>query len=213
VSKLPAPPSIAQLRAIKPTVTRVRRGATFARIYYTASAYPVAWNDFRYYGPTDSRFDHHLLNAAGAAHVQPRGILYAAETAQTCLAEVFQSTRMINRTRDAPWLDIFDLAVNLTLVVLTGTFATKMGASTAIHSGPRSRARAWAQALYLAYPQCHGLLYCSSMNGNAPAIALTERAIAAGALPRTPRLNRALADAALTNHVYAAASELNYTVL
>ena len=158
--------------------TSLRRPSFFAadtklaRIYFAAGPHPSRWNQFRSFGPTAARWDHHLPNAHGAAVEQDRAVYYCARDVDTCAAEVFQSTRRIDRTRDAPWLVVFALREAVTLLDLRGTFATKMGASTAIHSGPRSRARAWARELYDAYPDLQGLYYGSSMNGHAPAVAL-----------------------------------------
>lgn len=92
-----------------------------------------------------------------------------------------------------------------------GATPTATVASTAINSGPRPRARRWSQAIYLAYPAMDGLLYCSSMNGNQPALALYERAQTA--LATAPTFNRALADPTLAIRVAAAAGRLNYRVV
>ncbi len=46
----------------------------------------------------------------------------------------------------------------------------------ALVSGPRPRARAWARAIYVAYPEAEGVWYGSSMHANTPCIALFERA-------------------------------------
>ena len=65
------------------------------RIYFRGGSYPATWNQMRYYGPVRSaRFDHHL----DPPGVQERGILHAAagdDAIATCLAEVFQDTRML----------------------------------------------------------------------------------------------------------------------
>ena len=96
------------------------------------------------------------------------------------------------RLRSQSSLAVFAPQVPVILLDLGGAFATKLGASTAIHSGPRSRARAWARRLYEAYPDIQGLQYGSSMNGHAPAIVLDERA--KRALPEGPQSHRALND-------------------
>lgn len=46
----------------------------------------------------------------------------------------------------------FDLASPLVLLDLAGPFVTTLGASTAIHSGSRPRARRWARRLHEADP-------------------------------------------------------------
>lgn len=134
--------------------------------------------------------------------------MYLAEQGLTCLAEVFQQSRVIDRVAGDPYLAIFSLRGDLQLLDLTGTFATKMGASLGIHSGPRDRSRMWARALYEAYPDIHGLLYWSSMHPGARAVALFERGF--DSLPQRPDFNRALADHSLTDTVDACAEVLGY---
>jgi len=211
--KFPMPPGVDALRAIPPAITTLPAGTTLARIYFTAGEYPTRWNAFRHFGPAGARFDHHLDNASGDPHLQERGILYCARDAQTCFAEVFQEVRLIHRTRRAPWLAVFGLARDVALIDLTGAFATRIGASMAIATGPRSRARLWARALYEAYPQAHGILYGSSMNGNARAVALTDRAEVVRCLPAHPEFNRALADDTLVDVQKHVARALGYALI
>ncbi len=207
--KFPNPPSVEALRAIEPDTLRLRRGTVLARVYFTAGPYPTRWNEFRRYGPTNARFDHHVPDPGG----QPRAILYCATGAETCFAEMFQETRRIDRTRNAPWLVVFRLERDLELLDLTGAYPTRAGASTAINSGSRVRARAWARAWYEALPGLHGIYYASSMNANEPAIALTDRAEQLAPLPGHPDLNRPLADDALLDVLKHAAARLGYGLL
>jgi len=139
---------------------------------------------------------------------QDRCTLYCAPDIGTCAAEVFQATRRIDRTRNAPMLVVFALQEAVTLLDLRGAFVTTMGASTAIHSGPRARARAWARQLYDAYPTLQGFHYGSSMNGHAPANVLNERA--QRALPPQPSFHRALNDDMLVEVLQGTALRLSY---
>jgi len=184
-----------------------------ARVYFTRSPHAIAWNAFRHVGPLNSRWDHHVPNAQGAACAQERGIYYAAGDAKTCLAEVFQDTRRIDRAFQAPWLVVFKTLRVLEVLDLSGDFATRMGASMAIHSGSRVRARGWARDLYQAYPTAQGILYAASMHGGAPAFALNERALEGGALfPAHPEFHRALADDAMLDPLKHAARALGYAL-
>lgn len=213
VAKLPNPPPVAQLRRIPAKWKVLPAGTELSRIYFANSEHPTIWNGFRYFGPTKSRFDHHLLDTHGQPHTQTRGIMYLAtgsQAAYTCLAEVFQDKRTIDRNAGLPTYAGFLLEKEIHLLDLTAHFATQIGASTAIHSGPRPSARRWAQALYEAYLTCDGILYCSSMFGNEPAIALFERA--QSALPSRPLFHRELRDSAMTAVVMAAAAAINYAV-
>ena len=192
MSKFPEPPGVEALGRITAETLELPAGTPLARIYFSAGPYPSHWSQFRHVGPTAARWDHHLPSPSDEPTEQDRAVLYCAPQVDTCAAEVFQATRRIDRIRSAPVLAVFALHVPVTLLDLRGVFATKIGASTAIHSGPRSRARAWARQLYQAYPHAQGFQYGSSMNGHAPAIVLNEHA--QEALPKEPQLHRALND-------------------
>ena len=214
MAKFPEPPGVKALRAIPPELHHLPQGTTMARLCFAGGEFSTPWDTFRFYGPTTSRFDHQLPDGQGRAQVQDRGIMYLAtgpEAIPTCLAEVFQATRLIDRYVRDPVLSGFNLAADLTLLDLTGPFATAIGASMAIHSGPRPRARRWAQQLYEAYPDIDGLLYCASMYGNAPAVALFERG--ARAIPKRPVFHRELRDAVMANILTETGREIGYEVV
>jgi hypothetical protein len=208
VSKFPEPPGVAALRNIVPQTIALAADRPLARIYFAAGPHPSRWNQFRSFGPTAARWDHHLPGARNSPTEQNRAVLYCAPDVDTCAAEVFQSTRRIDRTRNAPGLVVFALREAVTLLDLRGVFATTIGASTAIHSGPRARARAWARQLYDAYPDIHGLYYGSSMNGHAPAMVLNDRA--QPAVPKQPQLHRSLNDDMLVEVLQRIALRLSY---
>jgi hypothetical protein len=204
VAKLPEPPHPLLVPAL---TTALQAGAWLWRIYPTGGRHPSAWNDFRFFGPTHSRFDHH----DPPPRAQARGILYAAAEPTTCLAEAFQATRIIDRTSNAPWLVGFEVVRDVVLLDLMGLWPTQAGASMSVSSGPRPRARRWSQAIYAEYPTVEGLLYPSSMHANRPTIALYERARTS--LPVAPSFHRALDDAALLPRLSAAATRLGYGIV
>ena len=211
--KFPDPPAAEALSAIAPVIKVLAAATPLARVYFTGGEYPTRWNAFRRFGPTNARFDHHLVNTEGQAWAQERAVMYCAPAAPTCFAEVFQETRAIHRTRRSPWLAVFALEREVQLLDLTGTFPTRVGASMAINTGQRARARRWAAAFYEAYPKLSGLYYPSSMHGNAAAIALTDRAERATCMPPFPRFNRALADDVLLDVLKHTARDLGYGLL
>jgi hypothetical protein len=202
MAKLPEPPN-----PLEPEIAVRERGARCWRIYYAGGRHPATWRDFRFFGPTLARFDHHDPPPS----VQARGILYAAASPLTCIAEVFQATRVIDRGSGSPWLVAFDLVHDVPLLDLTGPWPTRAGASMAIGSGPRARARRWSRAIYSTYANVEGLLYASSMHANRPALALYERARAA--LPAAPAFHRALLDPALVPRLDTAATALGYRLV
>jgi hypothetical protein len=212
--KFPEPLSVEELRGIPLEITRLPAGAEVYRIFFSGVDYPAYWNGFRYFGPTASRFDHQLEGPKGEGLIQERGIMYLAtgpEAIPTCMAEVFQTSRVIDRHSKKPVLTGFELQSDVHLLDLSGPFATRIGASTAIHSGPRPRARRWSQNLYEAYSDIDGLYYCSSMNGNHPAIALYERA--STVVPTHPIFHRLLSDPVLTSVLIETASKIGYRVV
>lgn len=205
MAKLPEPPSPAALATRAPVDVRVLAARTSLwRLYFRGGPNPIAWHELRHFGPTSARFDHHREPPRS----QKRGILYAAPSAATCLAEVFQDTRVIDRGRRDPWLAELRLDAEVCLVDLTRRWLTRAGASAAIHSGPRPRARRWARAIYDAFPEIDGLLYSSSMDPGKGAVALFERA--RRAIPAHPSTHRALADPLLRSPLERAAAEFGY---
>jgi hypothetical protein len=213
LAKFPHSPGAAALAEIVPSLRQLPAGTTLARVYFTRSPHAIPWNEFRRFGPLGSRCDHHVPDVHGAPRAQQRGIYYAAADAKTCLAEVFQDTRRIDRAFQAPWLAVFKTLRQLAVLDLSGDFATRMGASMAIHSGCRLRARGWARDLYQAFPAAHGILYAASMHGGAPAFALNERALEGGPLfPAHPEFHRALADDTMLDPLKHAARSLGYAL-
>ena len=201
MAKFPEPPDPLLTGA---QTTTLGAGTPLCRIYFRGGLHACTWSQFRCFGPTQARFDHH----DPPPRIQSKGILYAAATPATCLAEVFQATRVVDRVAGDPWLVILNLTRPLVLLDLTGTWPTAAGASMAITSGPRPRARRWSQAIYAAYPAVEGLLYGSSMHANQPAMALFERA--RSAIPPAPAFHRALSDPGLLLRLDAAAAQLGY---
>ncbi len=203
--KFPEPPSVDALHGIEPALRILPVGTLLWRLYFRGGSHPTRWDEFRSYGPVrTSRFDAHVP----PPREQARAILYAAAHGPTCVAEVFQDTRVVDRYRRDPWLVGFETAEELVLLDLTGTWPTIAGASMAISSGPRPRAQRWSRTIYDAYPQVQGLWYTSSMHANMPAAALYERAM--GAMPDAPVFHRPLADPALLGPLRMIAIDVGY---
>lgn len=204
MSKFPEPPTAAELARLGAEPHVLTAGTVLWRLYCRGGDHPTFWNTFRSFGPTRGRFDHHRP----PPRLQSRAIVYAAGHGPTCLAEVFQDTRVIDREESDPWLVSFALRSDLLLLDLTGTWPTRAGASMAMASGPRPRAQRWSREIYEAFPSLQGIAYSSSMYGNLPTVALYERA--AFALPRTPRFHRPLTDPAILPVLMHVARDLGY---
>lgn len=206
--RLTPPPPVTTLRGVSPVIHVVPAGAVLWRIYFRAGPHPSRWGGFRAFGPVNARFDHH---PPPPKRHRTRAILYGSDAGPTSVAEVFQQARVIDRFADSPALAAFRLTRDLPLLDLTGTWPTRVGASMAINSGSRARARAWSRAIYAAYPDVEGLRYASSMNANQPAFALYERA--KSALPASAALDLALSAPGLMAPLAAAAVRLGYALV
>lgn len=216
MAKFPEPPSPAVLRDLGAEVVRLNAGTPLARIFFRGGDHPVAWDEFRFWGPGLGRFDPHLPDASGRPCTGSRGIFYAASSVSpgalsVCLAEVFQETRIIDTSDRQPWFVVFKTVRDITLLDLRHLWPTRAGASSAINSGSKARARRWSQAIYAAWPNLDGLIYPSSMGGNADAFALYERA--RSSLPQLPDFHRPLTDPALNSALLSAAAAINYGLM
>ena len=180
------------------------------RIYFRGGLHPTNWKDFRYVGPIDARFDHHIGNEPAR---QDRAVLYGADDPITCLAEVFQRTRVMNRWHREPWLVGFETDKPMRLLDLTGSFPTRAGASMGLLTGSRSVSRTWARAFHESFPEIDGIYYPSSMHANRPAMVLNERARDAGVMPVQACFHRSLGDPAILSILRNAAHELGYALL
>jgi len=202
--KLPLPPPPGRLAEIGADERVVPAGAALFRVYFLGGLHSGSWNAFRHYGPATGRFDPHLP----PPRLQERGVMYLARHPRTCLAEVFQAKRRVDILTSEPMLVGFRLVRAVHVLNLTGLWPTRAGASMAISSGPRPRAQRWARAIHAAFPAIDGLLYGSSMAGNAPCLTLFERA--ADALPARPEVHRPLADPLLRAFLGRTAVTLGY---
>ncbi|MEE9281247.1 MAG: RES family NAD+ phosphorylase [Myxococcota bacterium] len=208
MAKFPEPPSPQELETPGPAdIHHLPARTRVWRIYFRGGRQPTSWDEFRHFGPTSARFDHHLE----PARVQERGVLYAAPLGPTCLAEVYQDARTVDLRAGDPWLVEFELTRIVPLLDLTSLWVTRAGASGAMDSGPRPRARRWSRVIYEACPDIEGLLYRSSMDPQGVALALYERA--KSAVPSRPETHRALADPVLFDAIAQAAFQLGYSLV
>lgn len=215
MAKLPHPRrSLVALRGSDLRTLRV--GTTLYRVYRTAGTYPSGWNTLRNVGPTSARFDPHRP----PRRIQDRHVLYAAGSIPTALAEAFGVTRVIEPSRDRPFLAAFRLAKPVRLLDLASDWATRAGASQALSSGRKDIAREWAQAIFEEY-EVDGLWYPSSMSGttrrpsdprlHGHAVALFTPA--RRSLPAHPTMNIPLAHPAIAAALAVAAERYGYRLL
>ena len=194
----------------------LRHGTTLFRAYRTRGAHPSGWDTLRDFGPTSARFDPHLP----PPHVQDRHVLYAAGSIATAVAEAFGATRVIELSRDGPYLAGFRLTRRIRLLDLASEWPTRAGASQAINSGRKDTARAWARAIFEEY-DIDGLWYPSSMSGTARrggdpphhGHAVVLFGTGRSALPAHPVLNLALDHPAIGAAVAGIAERFGYGLM
>lgn len=212
MAKLPWPPDVARLRELREPddVVALAPVTPLVRIYRAGGRHPADWNTYRTAGPVaTARFDPHPPRDDGVPVPAPGyGVLYAGLALRSALAESFQAARVVDRHTGWPWLTVFRLKRPVRLLDLTGTWPTRAGASQAIATGPRDRARAWARAAFAAYDDVEGVWYRSSMDAGRPAVCLWERA--RSSMPATPLVNQPLDAPALVLPIARAARQIGY---
>jgi hypothetical protein len=182
--------------------------ATLWRIHRTAGEHVLPWNTLRTYGPLPSmRWDPH----PGAEPISTaEGVLYAAADIGTSLAEVYQTTRVIDTRAGAPTLTAWQPQRGLRLLDLSGTWLLRNSASAALRAAPRSTCRRWARAIYTTWPELDGLYVPSTLTGR-PNIVLWNAA--ADSIPTMPSFSRPLTHPLVWSIAQAAAAEIGYHIL
>lgn len=176
-------------------------GTRMVRVHPLGGPHPIAWDELRRWGPTDSRFDHQ----PEPAHVDSnRGIAYLAvnhrraNALTTAIGEVAQDSGAIVPVQldhpDSRYVTVFDTIAELNLLDLTSGWVTRAGGNAAISSGNRFQARAWARSIYEHHPAIDGIFFPSSIYPPGRCVALWERG--ADCLPPTPLTSRSFVDLA-----------------
>lgn len=216
--KLPAPDAsrITRTRPTEEELLVLPVGTRFVRVHPLGGKRPRRWNEMRTWGPTKSRFDHHVP----PPHDQDRAIAYVSHghnAFTAALAECFQDASgkgvgPVETVRRRLNMTVFDSAVDVVLLNLDSGWVTRAGGNNAISSGSRARAREWARAMYEAFgrigsePYIQGLAYRSSVwpPGQCAALWETAREV----FPGSTASSRLLADPAFANALSNAAEEL-----
>ena len=178
------------------------------RVHRTTGEHVRPWNELRTYGPLPSmRWDPHP-GPRPAEH--PDCVLYAASDVSTALAEVYQTTRVIDTRAGAPRLTAWEPSWPLQLLDLSGTWLLRNTASAALLAAPRSSCRRWARAIYATWPELDGLQTPSTMTGRLNIILWTA---AADSLPTAPSFSRPLTQPLVWSLAQAAAAEIGYQIV
>lgn len=182
------------------------RGPIF-RIASSGGSYPVAWNEFRDYGPLAvMRWDPHSPPPSS----QPdRAVFYCSPDVATVVAERFQKYRHVDPRTADPYLTGFTTIRPLLLLDLTRGWPLSQGASDALGAAPKSTCRNWAAQILGTWPHLDGLRARSTMTGR-QTFALFPAAKTA--LPRRPVFQALLTDPEIYATVTAASEQIGYTV-
>lgn len=178
------------------------------RVHRSAGFNVVPWNALRYWGPSAARFDPHEPTLG--ARDQDIGVSYTATDVPSALAEVFQDRRVVNATRQVPYLTAWRPVRSLRLLDLTAKWPVRNGASHAINTGRHDLCRAWARSIYERWPTVDGLLHTSAMAGN-PCVCLWTAA--GDSFPPAPTFSRPLADPGLRLLVESATAQIGFRLI
>jgi RES domain len=210
---LPDPPEPHRLRSLGIHADESRAisvDEVWWRVHRTVGGHVLAWNAFRTYGPK-LRFDPHELPVGeDPAH----GVWYGAATPDAALGEAFQVDRTISRELSGPFLTGLSFTRPLTVLDLAidsvGAWATRVGGTFAMSTGPHEVTQRWARTIVGAFPDLDGLRY-NSRFAAAPCLALFLPA--ATAMPPRPRLSLPLTHPGLASRIAGAARRLGYSVV
>lgn len=177
------------------------------RVHRTVGEHVLAWNELRRFGPLPSmRWEPHPGPTPAPSD---EGVLYASGDVATALAEVFQTTRLIDTRMSAPRLTAWQPTRPLRLLDLSGTWLIRNGASTALLSAPRSICRRWARAIRTTWPELDGLAVPSTMTAAQNVVLWGP---AADVMPELPAFSRDLAHPLVWTLAQQAADEIGYRI-
>lgn len=209
---LPHPPGVDALHAAGIDADEyftVSTDTVIWRVHRTSGDHVLPWNELRTFGPL-LRFDPHPRPRRG----HPRhGVWYGAADVPGALAEMFQATRVIDRTAGAPYLTGLRFTRSLRLLDVggfgAGRWPTRVGGNFALDSTAHSVAQHWARTIRAAHPGLDGLAYRGRFSGG-PCLALFTPA--AEAFPPAPALSLPLDHPGLVSRLAGAARRIGYSV-
>lgn len=205
---LPHPPGVAALRDAGiehdeyfdlPTDTVIWRA------HRTSGDHVLAWNELRTFGPI-LRFDPHPRPRGD----HPRhGVWYGADDVPGALAEMFQGTRVIDRTAGTPYLTGLRFTRPLRLLDVggfgDGRWPTRVGGNFALGTAAHGIAQHWARTIRATHPDLDGLVYRGRFSGG---LCLAVFTPAAGAFPPAPSLSLPLDHPGLVSRLADAARRI-----
>lgn len=178
------------------------------RIHRTQGSHVLAWNELRNFGPIQTM---HYDPQPEPAALSTEGVLYAATSLATALAETFQATRVVDSRSFGPQVTSWTPTRELKLLDLTGNWALRNGAAFALATAPKSTCRAWVRQIRTTWPDIDGLSAPSTMTGGTNLVLWNP---ARTSLPSAPEFSRPLAEPTLhATVVRIARRELGYQLI
>lgn len=182
------------------------------RVFRTTGRHPVRWNELRRFGPVPGmRFDPHPPPARLHRDI---GVLYAATRPVTAFAEVFESTRVIDRRAGGATIASWTPTRTLELLDLTSKWPVRNGAAASLQMmDEKSVTQAWARRIFEQLGHSvDGLHHLSSVT-NEPVVTLFPRVEAVHAFPVRPDFVTMLDAPAADVLVAQAVARLGYGVV
>jgi len=210
---LPHPPSVDALRAAgidHDEYFELRTDTVIWRAHRTGGDHVLAWNELRTFGPL-LRFDPHPRPRGDHP---PHGVWYGADDVPGALAEMFQATRVIDRTAGTPYLTGLRFTRPLRLLDVggfgDGRWPTRVGGNFALGTAAHGIAQRWARAIRAAHPGLDGLVYRGRFAGG---MCLALFNPAAAAFPPAPELSLPLDHPALASRLAGGARRIGYSLV
>ncbi|WP_236796891.1 RES family NAD+ phosphorylase [Amycolatopsis sp. GM8] len=216
MARLPLPPDravlVGELR--DEDIVAVHPATRLVRIFTSRGHHPQRWNSFRHTGPLPhGRFDPQRPGHGGSPVYDPgNGVVYFGLSVRTSVAEVFQTTSIVDRQTKGPHLVVVRPTRTLRLLDLSGLWPTRVGASQEISSGPKNITQVWAREIRETIDDIDGVWYRSSMDGGGPAVCLWDPP-AGEALPAEPDVLLPLDHPGLDIPLGRVCEQLNYILL
>ncbi|GAA1324876.1 RES family NAD+ phosphorylase [Nonlabens tegetincola] len=181
------------------------------RVFATTSPHALRWNELRRFGPiAGMRFDPHKLPQGMDSQA---GVMYAATTPHTALAETFQATRVIDRSLFGREIVAWRPTRALTLLDLTTNWPVLNGAAASMMMDDKVATAAWARAIHSAMGgEIDGLFHHSSITAE-PVVTLFGGGRREPGLPKRPEFSAPLGAALADEIVSQASRRLGYRVV
>lgn len=178
------------------------------RTFRTLGPYALDWDELRHHGPIPNmRFDPHPMPEDDYPDV---GVMYTSTTPHTALGEVYQNSRVIDRSAGGVTIASWIPTRPLQLLDLTSNWPVMNGAAASMMMDDKATTQAWARAVFDQFGlDLDGLYHVSSIN-NEPMITLFSRSKTEPSFPARVSFRALLSDATADEIIRVAKVKLGY---